>query len=123
VLGDRVQLQQVLLKLVVNGMHAMSSVAERERLLEIHGSQDSQDGGPMVRIRVRDRGIGLDSGQPERLFDAFSRPSLPVRAWVSRSAARSSTRMGGRLWAEAESKQVPGATLSFCVPAAARPRG
>src|SRR3989475_1497430 len=50
VLGDRVQLLQVLLNLVVNGMDAMSTVDERERRLEIRGRPDTQDGRPAARI-------------------------------------------------------------------------
>ena len=53
------QLQQVLLNLVVNGMDAMSTVQEQERLLEIRGRPDVQDGMPAVTISVQDRGIGL----------------------------------------------------------------
>src|SRR5438128_9540776 len=59
VLGDRVQLLQVLLNLVVNGMDAMSTVDEPQRKLEIRGRPDAQDGSPAARISVLDRGIGL----------------------------------------------------------------
>src|SRR5438874_6527789 len=70
VLGDRVQLLQVLLNLVVNGMDAMSTVDERERRLEIRGRSDTQDGSPAARISVQDRGIGLHAGRLARLVGA-----------------------------------------------------
>jgi signal transduction histidine kinase len=121
VLGDRVQLQQVLLNLVVNGMDAMSSVAERERLLEIRGRPDTQDGRPAARISVQDRGSGLDAGQQERLFEAFytTKPhGMGMGLAISRSIIEAH---GGRLWAE--SNQGPGATFSFSLPAAAPSEG
>jgi len=62
VLGDRVQLQQVLLNLLVNGMDAMSAVAEGERRLEIGARRESEDGSPAALLSVRDRGIGLPAG-------------------------------------------------------------
>jgi C4-dicarboxylate-specific signal transduction histidine kinase len=117
VLGDRVQLQQVLLNLVVNGMDAMSTVAEQERLLEIRGCSDRQDGSPAARISVQDRGIGFDAGQMERLFEPFyttKAHGMGMGLAISRSIIAAH---GGRLWAEAN--PGPGATFSFSLPAAA----
>jgi C4-dicarboxylate-specific signal transduction histidine kinase len=69
VLGDRVQLQQVLLNLVINAMEAMSSVTGRPRVLTIRsGRREAPD---TVAVSVRDFGIGLDPRRKERLFDAF----------------------------------------------------
>jgi PAS domain S-box-containing protein len=116
ILGDRVQLQQVLLNLVVNGMDAMSAV-EGERVLEIRGRPDSHEGGPAVRISVQDGGIGLDPGQLEQLFDAFytTKPhGMGMGLTISRSIINAH---GGRLWAE--SNPGSGATFSFSLPAAA----
>ncbi len=116
VLGDRVQLQQVLLNLVVNAMDAMSAVAKGERLLEIRGRADRQEGSPAAAlISVEDHGIGLEPGQAESVFDAFytTKPhGMGVGLAISRSIIEAH---GGRLWAEAN--QGPGATFSFRLPA------
>src|SRR6266481_1283175 len=117
VLGDRVQLQQVLLNLVVNGMDAMSTVDEPERKLEIRGRPDTQDGSQAARISVQDCGIGLHAGQADRLFEAFytTKPhGMGLGLAISRSIIEAH---GGRLWAE--SNRGPGATFSFRLPAAA----
>jgi len=116
VLGDRVQLQQVLLNLVVNGMDAMSTVDEPERRLDIRGRPDRQDGTQAATISVRDHGIGLDAGQMERLFEAFyttKAHGMGMGLAISRSIIEAH---GGRLWAEAN--PGPGATFSFRLPAA-----
>ena len=117
VLGDRVQLLQVLLNLVVNGMDAMSSVDEPKRRLDILGRPDTRDGGPAARISVQDRGVGLDAGRMDRLFEAFytTKPhGMGMGLAICRSIIEAH---GGRLWAE--SNQGPGATFSFSLPAAA----
>jgi signal transduction histidine kinase len=121
VLGDRVQLQQVLLNLIVNGMDAMGAVAERGRVLEIRGRPDRRDGSPVAQISVQDRGVGLDAGQMERLFEAFytTKPhGIGMGLAISRSIIEAH---GGRLWVE--SNQGPGATFSFSLPAAAPSEG
>lgn len=115
VLGDRVQLQQVLLNLVVNGMDAMNTVAEGERVLEIRARRDSQDGGgAAAKVSVQDRGIGLHAGQMERLFEAFytTKPhGMGMGLAISCSIIKAH---GGRLWAEST---APGATFCFSLPA------
>jgi len=117
VLGDRVQLQQVLLNLVVNGMDAMSKAEEADRRLEIRGRPETHDGAQAITISVQDRGIGLQAGHTERLFEAFytTKPhGMGMGLAISRSIIEAH---GGRLWAE--SNRGPGATFSFRLPAAA----
>jgi two-component system, LuxR family, sensor kinase FixL len=119
VLGDRVQLQQVLLNLVINGMDAMGTVDERGRLLEIRGRQDVQSESLAATISVQDQGIGLNAAQMGRLFEAFY-TTKPHGMGMGLAISRSIIEMhSGRLWAEAN--QGPGATFSFSVPAAVSP--
>jgi signal transduction histidine kinase len=121
VVGDRVQLQQVLLNLVVNGMDAMSTAPEDKRELLIRGHRVTQDGVPTVAISVHDRGVGLQGTDASRLFDAFytTKPhGMGMGLAISRSIIEAH---GGRLWAEDGSGT--GATFSFSLPAAAEPGG
>jgi C4-dicarboxylate-specific signal transduction histidine kinase len=69
VLGDRVQLQQLLLNLILNAMEAMSSIAGRARVLTIRS--EWREATETVAIAVRDSGVGLVSSTKERLLDAF----------------------------------------------------
>jgi len=111
-----VQLQQVLLNIVVNGMDAMSTVKDYERKLEILGQPDERDGQPSVRISVRDHGIGLNRGEADKLFEAFytTKPhGMGLGLAICRSIIEAH---GGRLWAE--SNNGPGATFIFSLPAA-----
>ena len=109
--GDRVQLQQVILNLILNASDAMSGVEDRPRLLVIGTERDDGDG---VRLTVRDAGIGFDPQHSERLFDAFyttKSGGMGIGLSVSRSIVESHR---GRLWAEAN--DGPGATFSFSIP-------
>jgi signal transduction histidine kinase len=115
VLGDRVQLQQVLLNLVVNGLDAMGTVGEDDRLLEIRGARAAHDGQPAVSISVRDHGVGLDGADGARLFEPFytTKPDgMGMGLAISRAIIEAHS---GRLWAEANPER--GATFSFTVPA------
>jgi PAS domain S-box-containing protein len=119
IFGDRVQLQQVLLNLVMNGMDAMNSVEEHKRLLLISGHHDEYDGWPAATISVKDFGIGLKAGEMERFFDAFytTKPQgMGMGLAISRSIVEEH---GGRLWAEPN--KGPGATFLFSLPTADRP--
>ncbi len=112
--GDRVELQQVLLNLVVNGMDAMNTVAEAERVLEIRARPKSQDGSAAATVSVQDRGIGLHAGQMDSLFEAFytTKPhGMGMGLAISSSIIKAH---GGRLWAEST---APGATFCFSLPA------
>jgi PAS domain S-box-containing protein len=115
VLGDRVQLQQVLLNLVVNAMDAMAAVDERERCLRIRGLVDAEDKRRAVTISVADCGVGLEPDRMNRLFDAFytTKPhGMGLGLAISRSIIEAHS---GRLWAEGNARA--GATFSFRLPA------
>ena len=116
VLGDRVQLQQVLLNLVVNGMDAMMALDEEERLLEISACPEALEGRPGATIRVRDRGVGLTSTEMDRVFEPFytTKPNgMGMGLAISRSIIEAH---GGRMWAEPNTG--PGATFAFMLYAA-----
>ncbi|HZD85058.1 MAG TPA: PAS domain-containing protein [Gemmatimonadaceae bacterium] len=108
--GDRVQLQQVILNLLLNASDAMSTVEDRPRELVIATSADGAD----AHLSVRDTGIGFDAGDPDRLFDAFyttKSSGMGIGLSVSRSIME---RHGGRLLATRN--RGPGATFSFSIP-------
>ena len=108
VLGDRVQLQQVVVNLILNAIEAMDTVEDRERDLLIR-TQRGQ--GDEIHVAVRDSGIGFDPLSAERIFDAFhtTKPGgLGMGLSISRSIVKSH---GGRLWAA--SNDGPGATFQF----------
>jgi hypothetical protein len=120
VLGDRVQLQQVLLNLLVNAMDAMSSVQESARRIDIVGRPQSHNSRPGVQISVSDCGIGFEPGQAERLFETFY-TTKPQGMGLGLAICRSIIEAhGGRLWAEPN--RGPGATFTFCLPAVAEAR-
>jgi PAS domain S-box-containing protein len=116
VAGDRVELQQVLLNLVVNSMDATDGAAGPDRVLEIQGRGDVQDGVRMAVISVRDRGVGLEHVQLDRIFEPFytTKPhGMGMGLAIGRSIIDAH---GGQLWAEAN--DGPGATFGFHLPAA-----
>jgi PAS domain S-box-containing protein len=110
--GDRVQLQQVVLNLIINAIEAMSGLSEGARdLLVSTGKFDSSD----VFVAVTDSGLGLDSASLEQLFDAFY-TTKPGGLGMGLSICRSIIDAhGGRLWASANVPQ--GAIFQFVVPA------
>jgi C4-dicarboxylate-specific signal transduction histidine kinase len=115
VLGDTIQLQQVLLNLIANAIEAMAGVAEGPRNLCIQSSPGELDGKPAVVVAVSDTGIGLGGTDVERLFEAFhtTKPQgMGMGLWISRSIAEDH---GGRLTAQANSG--PGATFVLIIPA------
>jgi len=114
--GDRVQLQQVLLNLVMNAMDAMKSVEESNRILVINGRREIRGEAFEAWLSVQDAGIGFKPEEMERLFEAFytTKPDgMGMGLAISRSIIQAH---GGRLWAEPNSG--PGATFSFSLPAA-----
>jgi signal transduction histidine kinase len=116
--GDRVQLQQVLLNLVVNGMDAMNTVEESKRVLIICTSHETGDGRREAQVSVRDAGTGFKAGEMDRIFEAFytTKPQgMGMGLAISRSIIEAH---GGRLWAEPN--PGPGATFVISLPAAGR---
>jgi C4-dicarboxylate-specific signal transduction histidine kinase len=114
--GDRVQLQQVLLNLVLNALDAMSGMADRARTLRLR-SHATADGG--VRVEVEDTGSGLDPAGAERLFDHFftTKPGgIGLGLPISRSIIET---LGGQL--SAGPAPSGGALFQFTLPAATEP--
>jgi len=114
--GDRVQLQQVLLNLVINGMDAMNQVEESKRVLTICGRHETHAGTPAARLSVSDSGVGFKPGEMDRLFAAFytTKPQgMGMGLAISRSIIEAH---GGRLWAEPN--LGPGAIFLLSLPAA-----
>ncbi|MET1068519.1 MAG: AAA family ATPase [Pseudomonas prosekii] len=109
--GDRVELQQVLLNLIMNALEAMSSVKEGERQLHISSMVD--DAG-CLRVSVSDSGPGFASGTSEQIFTSFyttKSTGLGMGLSICRSIIEAH---GGRLWANAN--QPCGATVQFTLP-------
>jgi PAS domain S-box-containing protein len=109
IMGDRVQLQQVLINLIVNGIDAMRSVSGRPRNLDITSAKHA-DG---VLVSVQDSGIGVDPDNLERIFESFfttKRQGIGMGLSISRSIIESH---GGRLWTEPGSL---GAIFQFTLP-------
>jgi signal transduction histidine kinase len=109
VLGDRVQLQQVVINLVMNAIEAMASISDDGRTLDVRTARHDADGRPAVLVAVRDAGVGAPAEQLPQLFDAFytTKPSgLGMGLTISRSIIAAH---GGRLWAT----RNPGAGLTF----------
>lgn len=111
VLGDRIQLQQVVINLVINGIEAMVLVMDRPRELLIRTSLD--DGGQIVAL-VKDCGTGLATENAEKLFDAFyttKSGGMGMGLSICRSIVAAH---GGRL--SALENAGPGATFQFTLP-------
>jgi PAS domain S-box-containing protein len=110
--GDRIQLQQVVLNLVLNAVEAMASVEARTRLLLISTEQNRAD---EVLVAIRDSGPGIEPDHLERVFEAFyTTKSNGVGMGLSICRSIISAQ-GGRLWAE--TKKPRGAVFLFTLPA------
>ena len=112
VMGDRVQLQQVILNLLLNASDAMNDIADRPRLVIVKTELDE---GDHVRLTVKDAGVGLEPENVGKLFDAFyttKNSGMGIGLSVSRSIIESHH---GRLWAM-PNEDEPGATFSFSIP-------
>jgi C4-dicarboxylate-specific signal transduction histidine kinase len=108
ILGNRVQLQQVILNLVMNGIEAMDTVTDRPREILIRSCEHESD---QLLIAVQDSGVGIDSQNLGKIFDAFytTKPQgMGMGLAISRSIVENH---GGRLWAVPNDS--PGATFQF----------
>ena len=111
VLADRVQLQQVLINLVMNGIEAMASIDGRSRELVIRSQPGDDD---HVVVSVQDAGVGIDAKKTDQLFSAFytTKPDgMGMGLSISRSIIGAH---GGRLWATPNPDH--GATFHFALP-------
>jgi C4-dicarboxylate-specific signal transduction histidine kinase len=111
VVGDRVQLQQVMLNLILNGKESMNRPGWQQRDLVISTENTRPD---EITVAVRDSGPGLDPQDQERLFDTFfttKEDGIGLGLSISRTIVEAH---GGRLWATAN--EEAGATFQFTLP-------
>ena len=111
VVGDRVQVQQVLLNLVMNALEALATVTERPREVWIRVQPEAVG---TVRVAVEDTGVGIAPEQRDQIFTAFyttKAQGLGMGLAISRTIVE---QHGGRLWASANSGN--GATFQFTLP-------
>jgi signal transduction histidine kinase len=111
ILGDRIQLQQVMINLVMNGVEAMQSVTDRPRELVIRSHQDEAH---LVLVTVTDSGAGISAENADRLFNAFftTKPSgMGMGLSICRSIIEAH---GGRM--SAANNVGPGAKFQFTLP-------
>jgi C4-dicarboxylate-specific signal transduction histidine kinase len=114
--GDRVQLQQVIINLVMNGSEAMQSIADRPRELTIQSRQDETQ---QVLVSVIDCGVGISAGDADRLFDPFfttKSSGMGMGLSICRSIVEAHE---GRLWATTNAPN--GATFQLTLPVNADP--
>jgi PAS domain S-box-containing protein len=111
VLGDRVQLQQVVLNLVMNGIEAMNTITDRARELVITSRNTDSD---QVEVAVEDSGTGLDPEASGRIYDAFyttKQAGMGMGLSICRSILQAHD---GSLWATAN--HGAGTTFHFALP-------
>jgi len=110
--GDRIQLQQVIINLVINAIQAMATVTDRERVLFLRTQRHEPD---HVLVAVEDVGVGIEPGKADRLFNAFY-TTKPDGLGMGLSICRSIIEThGGQIWA---SRNIgPGMTFEFTISA------
>ena len=109
--GDRVQLQQVILNLLLNAMDAMREVEDRPRHIVVRTQQDEGGG---IRVAIQGAGTGIDAQEAGRLFEALHTTKdggMGIGLSVSRSIVENHD---GRVWAE--NNDGPRATFAFSIP-------
>lgn len=109
--GNRIQLEQVVLNLIINASEAMASSPDTARGLAVNARQ-SEDG---ILVSIRDSGIGLETGSIDKIFDTFftTKPmGIGMGLAISRSIIQA---QGGRIWATPN--EGSGLTVQFTLPA------
>jgi C4-dicarboxylate-specific signal transduction histidine kinase len=112
IFGDRVQLQQVALNLIVNGVEAIGALTEGPREVVIHTSLSNRE---EVHVAVRDSGVGLSEEDLQTIFEPFyttKSHGMGIGLSISRSIIQAHN---GRLWAE-RNKDASGITVHFTLP-------
>jgi signal transduction histidine kinase len=115
IFGDRVQLQQVTLNLIVNGVEAISALTEGPRELVIRTSRSERD---EVHVAVQDSGVGLPEEDLQAIFEPFyttKSQGMGIGLSISRSIIQAHN---GRLWAQ-RNLDAPGITAHFTLPVVA----
>jgi len=109
ILADKVQLQQVILNLIINGVEAMQPISDRPRELVI---RSEEEGARQVRVTVTDCGVGFPTESADRLFNTFFTTKSSA---MGLSICRSIIELhGGRIWAAPH--EPHGATVQFTLP-------
>jgi len=114
--GDRIQLQQVIINLLLNGIHAMDEVYERPRELLVQTRLEEEG---LLLVRVRDGGTGIDPAHMRQLFNSFfttKANGMGMGLSICRSIIEAH---GGRIWASANAG--PGATFHITLPTDVEP--
>jgi C4-dicarboxylate-specific signal transduction histidine kinase len=118
VMADFVELQQVILNLVMNGVESMTAITGRPRVLQIRSRRHDLSGQSAVFVAVCDSGIGLSADAMTRVFEAFytTKPQgMGMGLWICRSIIQAH---GGQLTAQPNDNF--GATFQFVLPASAQ---
>ena len=113
--GDRIQIQQVLLNLLINAVDAMNDIEADRRIATLRALRQGQSDAPAVLVQVTDFGRGLKADDVDRLFEPFystKSNGMGMGLIISRSIVEAH---GGRLWMDAN--LGPSTTFSFVLPA------